>query len=365
MCLLKFMLLCQATYWLYVTNLDFEMNHPFCKAPVVYDLKERLSLVMKSNSSILAKYSRTCIFIDHTYASVDDAQAEVEEVRQKEDRAKKFAYASITFDTFKPSERPRPPSYQAEAEGEQRRSRLPSFARNYNPVANRIQLARSYEVVSLQNPKPAVEATNAGSLTQTSEHGPGEEYDILSYPDRKMTLTSQRNFSISQAEYSRDYSQLDQVKQKPQKRCVVQYQHKEPLYENSKPIPKTRTKKPYPDPHSSYTSVKKSSPPPLPPPYNPQLESVTIEENHYNVPRSHKREKQGHYDYPRSARSCENISHSAVHVGTNAAAATSIYDIPSSAPPPIAVMIEGETHELSLHSLFSQDSYVDMSASQV
>jgi len=296
----------------------------------------------------------------------------VEEVRQKEDRAKKFAYASITFDTFKPSETPRPPSsYKVEAEEQQQRSsRLPSFARNYNPAANRIQLARSYEVVTLQTHKPDGAATNAGGAcgqNQSLEKSlGGEEYDTLSYPDRKMTITSQRNLSISHAEYSRDYSQLSQVAKEPKKRLAAQTHHVEVHYQNSKPIPKSRTKKPYPDPHSSYTSVKKSSPPPLPPPYDPQPESAAIDENHYNVPKSHGREMQSNYDYPRGVRSCENLSHSrAMHMSNEAVATTSIYDIPSSVPPPLAVMIEGETHELSLHSLFSQDSYVDMSASQV
>lgn len=299
---------------------------------------------------------------------MDDAQAEVEEVRHKEDTAKKFAYASITFDTFKPSER-RPPSYQPELDGEQRRSRLPSFARNYNPAANRIQLARNYEVVSLMH-KPTSAATKAGAAVAEQDDVPMEEYDTLKHQERKLTMTSQRNFSISQAEYATDYSQLSQVRKKPKQKLSLRDESANHFHKGERPVPKTRTKFPNPGLHSSYSSVKKSPPQPLPPPYDPRFNGMAREEDHYKVPRRQRSVLGGHYDQPSSlvrvAYSCENLGHSAPQAtGHEAAAATSIYDMPSSISPPMAWRFEREAQERSLRSLISQDSYVDMSTTQV
>ncbi len=294
---------------------------------------------------------------------------EVEEVRQKESTAKKFGYASITFDTFKPSNS-RPPSYQPELDIDQR-NRLPSFARNYNPAANRVQLARSYEVVTLMNKPPANEATNAvaGASKAGAENGPREEYDTLSYPERKPTMTSQRNFSISQAEYATDYSQLQLQKKPKQKMAIVG----EPasIYQNEKPIPRQRSKFPKPALLSSYSSVKKSSPPPLPPPYNPTSSATNdLNEDHYKVPKSYREIENGYYDRPSSlvrvARSCENLGHAGPQfIQHEGATASSIYDMPSSISPPLARQLEMEAQLKSLNSLFSQDSYIDMSATQV
>ena len=129
---------------------------------------------------------------------VDEAQEEAAEVKRKEVRDAKFQYASITFDTFKPSPASddKPTLYQPEVDEEQmQRRRVPSFARNYNPVANRAMLARSYEVVT---PMAAIAAAAAaGGGNQPSPSLGQEEYDKLVHQERKMTGSSQRNFSIS------------------------------------------------------------------------------------------------------------------------------------------------------------------------
>ncbi len=131
---------------------------------------------------------------------VEDAQEEAEEVRRKQVRDAKFQYASITFDTFKPpspSSSAHPMLYQPEMDEEQaQRCRLPSFARNYNPVANRAMLARSYEVVT---PMASIAAAAEGGAS-SSKLPPSLEdmdYDKLVHQERKMTGVPQRNFSIS------------------------------------------------------------------------------------------------------------------------------------------------------------------------
>lgn len=299
---------------------------------------------------------------------MDDAQADAEEVRHKEDTAKKFDYASITFNTFKPSQRQppsRPPSYQPELDNEQRRNRLPSFARNYNPAANRLKLARSYEVVTLIH-KSAGEDSKAGASACPVGNEPMEEYETLKYPERRPSLAPQRNLSISQEQYIQDYSQLP-VKKKPTQKMRV---FEEPLghSQNERPVPKRRINAPSKALMSSYSSVKKCSPPPLPPPYNPTFDGMAGDEGHYKVPKSYRNVANNHYDCPSSvvrlAWSCENLNHSAHHAATGheAAAATSIYDMPSSISPPLPRRFEREAAtERSLQSLISQDSYVDMS----
>ena len=140
---------------------------------------------------------------------------------------------------------------------------------------------------------------------------------------------------------------------------------------NEKPIPKTRTRFPNPMPlSSSYTCVKKNAPPPLPPPYNPRFDGQAIEEDHYKVPRKQKRPLSGHYDQLSSlfriAWSCEDFTQALPHQAQgHQAAARSIYDMPSSISSPMARKFEKKVPEMSLHSLISQDSYVDMSATQV
>jgi hypothetical protein len=245
------------------------------------------------------------------YTMVEEAQAEVEEVRRKEARDAKFQYSSVTFQTFKPTSAkegatPIPP--QDEEQQQQHDHRFPSFARNHNP--NRAMLARSYEVVT---PIGFSGATGGGASSSgtnlASGHSSGEfqleEYDKLMHQERKMTgasqtgelqrsvnpskrmaSTSQRNFSISTKVQgnSTNYSQLE-IKSKP------------PVGENDelgirriKPVIKQRTRIQADPPSNipSYTLVKKPKGPPLPPRCGSQ-EEVTkeeTEEDYYKVPKS-------------------------------------------------------------------------------
>lgn len=326
--------------------------------------------------------------LDHMYAIVEDVQAEVEEVRRKENTAAKFKYASITFDTFKPVDSlpTRPPVHQSDVEFESRRDRLPSFARNYNPAANRVELARSYEVVTLK-PKSEAGVNEVGGEHLSQGYGTDDEYDKLMHEKKELMVTSQRNFSISYGNVTdtADYSQLNQV-QNRFTQVRIQPQLKLPGCSSPnnaevkvKPMPKKRTNLPKPNPLSSYTAVKKHEGPPLPPPYDPMFDKIEgtekiEEEEHYKVPMKQKRITSGHYDHPSSlirvAWSCENLG------STQASAevqdgAIGLYDIPSSLSPSLAahkrnsMVLDQPLQELSLHSLFSQDSYIDMTATHV
>lgn len=307
---------------------------------------------------------------------MEEAQAEAEEVRQKEVTAAKFQYASITFDTFKPPDNltaaSSPPLYQPELDKEHDgRMRLPSFARNYNPASNRAMLARSYEIVT-----PISSADGAGPTTNPPANGAlqQEEYDKLVHQERKMTGSSQRNFSISvkpQMQHATDYSQL-QLKAKPKQNDELGVKKIKPQIKKRTLVPgaeKKLVKSP------SYSTVVKPKAPPLP----PRVEDTP--EDHYKVPLSRRVLQDGHnpaglYDHPSSllrvAWSCENVGsqypsqqqqQQVLHMNGG------FYDSPSSPPRPhIARSQRSLVHDepsgyvnLANNSL-SMDSYIDMTS---
>lgn len=331
------------------------------------------SILKKPQSLVL---SQLLSFPDHTYTMIEEAQAQAEEVKAKEVRTAKFQYTSITFDTFKPGESGGNRGlYQPEVDEErQQRQRLPSFARNYNPTANRAMLARSYEVVTPMNPATAAAAAAGGPGGATNQ-GLGdasggfhpEEYHKLMHQERKMTGVSQRNFSISTKMHDRtatNYSQLmlkpsskreagsaaeaaggtghamagevanvfrspENIKLPPQSRT----EEEELGVKKIKPVAKKRTLPPREKPIPSYSLVQKPKAPPLPPRASnedweekeaeeeEERDVLTITEGHYNVPRSLSRRDMArdsreltlsHYDQPSSLR----VAWSCENIGT-------------------------------------------------
>lgn len=323
---------------------------------------------------------------DHTYAIVEEAQAQVEEVKLKEVRDAKFQYAAITFDTFKPTTTKRstkPVLYQSQplSDEQQHEQRLPSFDRNFNPTSNRAMLARSYEIVT---PMPA--AGSAGSGTKLPPTSTGdlqqEEYDKLVHQERKMTGVSQRNFSITRVHNTAatNYSQLEMKS----KTALANGEAAELGVKKIKPVIKKRTlikdtQKP-PNKIPSYSLVQKPKAPPLPPRDPDFLEEemeaqkevalgqLEEEEQHYKVPRSVQR------SLTRVAWSCENIQ-SQDQFQPHTLAGYELYDTPTSYPRRHAVssqrsLVQEEPFytnsiaEVLLNSA-SVGSYIDMTGSQV
>lgn len=330
---------------------------------------------------------------------VEEAQAEVEEVRRKEVRDAKFQYASITFDTFKPAPAEQSAAqslYQPQDEEQQHDHRLPSFARNFNPIANRAMLARSYEIVT----PSGTTATKSGTkspATGTSDLQL-EEYDKLIHQERKMTGASQRKmtgasqrkFSISTIVHGlrTNYSQLE-INSKPSLTKRETAETTELGVKKIKPTIKKRTvmkadaEKP-PSKIPSYSLVQKPKAPPLPHRYDhdPQEEAAK-EEEHYKVPRSVHRREMDTYDCPSSqvrvAWSCENIQSQDQSWQMNPRVSTSsdfeIYDTPTTFPRGRAVCSQRSlVHEEPLYTnsiaevlqnSVSVGSYIDMTGSQV
>lgn len=341
---------------------------------------------------------------DHAYAMVEDAQAEMEEVRRKEVRDAKFQYASVTFDTFKPT--PSEPSdnsithqlrdeeqcHWPQDEEQLREQRLPSFARNFNPVANRAMLARSYEIVTPMG-AAAAGATNSESGTKLPEDSGDfqlEEYDKLVHQERKMTSTSmrnmtgasQRNFSISTRikETKTNYSQLELTKNPNSQ------EDSELGVKKIKPAVKKRTLRNAdvenpPGKIPPYSLVQKPKAPPLPPRYDRDFQEEPNEEQHYKVPKQiHRRELMSTYDRPSSlvrvAWSCENIGRPAMlDPHTMTSRGLDFYDAP--APFPRGRDARSQQNLVSNEPMYmnrvaevlqnsaSVGSYIDMTGSQV
>ena len=221
-------------------------------------------------------------------------------------------------------------------------------------MANRAELARSYEIVSpitipQQNLYP-------GEMEK-------EEYDKLVHQERKMTVVSQRKFSISTNACKTDYAQLN-----------LQSQPVATLHENQEtsklPITKRFLSK---NEESlvkipSYSTVYKPEAPLLPPRYEE-------EEDYYKVPVGQRsiQDNTNHYDHPTSllkvAWSCDNLQmKSQFQQDTKRRVERVIfddhYDTPSSMIRSQSSLLPDEpTYPLSINSL-SQESYVDMTSSQ-
>ena len=343
---------------------------------------------------------------------VEDAQAEVAEVKRKEERQRKFQYASITFDTFKPTEKCTPSVYQPEPDCEhQEHGRLSSFRMSdYNPSADRVELARSYEIVSL-----IPIADQARKKDEWRDAGGQEEYHKLTRQGSKMKGYTQRNFSISNTNHpaSKDYAQLQmQMKPPPREeeiklppRTTLQGEEIKPpphalqeeVATNKPPIMKRsfvqkeqRTMNKFP----SYSEVQKARGPPLPPRSDPIImvdNGGGMEEEHYKVPSVRRSihdtgmeqgmdaDAQGHYDHPSSlvrvAWSCENLKkkNSSQEGGTSKTIVVggTIYDSPSS-----TLMVRSQSSMMQngmqapsqsnlSERTISQDSYIEMTGSQV
>lgn len=354
---------------------------------------------------------------------MEDAQAEVEEVRQKETRAKKFQYASITFDTFKPDTATPPHSgsvYQPESDENQQQheKRIPSFARNFNPLLNRAELARSYEVVTpMSSRRPTATATDHVDRS----FFPTEDYDKLMHQDRKMTGSFQqpqqhlppRKFSITTSKTNKlEYAQLslnNPQQLPPSQQQQQQQQQEEEQKKKGNDRRKATMKEPAIPPRGSmnkdsaqhlakahsYSMVNKTPAPPLPPRYNPDDEEERVEE-HYKVPRKCTSNRAlspvefNVYDLPSSlgmkyvtTQSCQDLEASCSAAGGRGGATSNhthykyedgraLYDVPSASVTAFSQrlfeeeMMMGRRPQLSLHSLsISQDSYVDMAGNTV
>ena len=328
---------------------------------------------------------------EHAYAMVEEAQAEMEEVKRKEVRDAKFQYASVTFDTFKPA-----PGEQSAAEPEEHEHRLPSFARNFNPIANRAMLARSYEIVTPMG-APKAEAGTKPSADGTDLQL--EEYDKLIHQERKMTSTStrkmtgasQRNFSISTRvkETKPNYSQLElTTKANSQEASELGVKRIKPGVKNRNLI-KADVEDP-PSKIPSYSLVKKPKAPPLPPRYDYDIQEEEVkeeapQEEHYKVPRSvRRREQMNTYDRPSSlvrvAWSCENIRSQSRPLKTDPHTTTASGDLDFYDAPAIFPRGRGAHSQRSLlhnepmyannvaevlQNSASVGSYIDMTGSQV
>lgn len=316
-------------------------------------------------------------------------------MRRKEVRDAKFQYASITFDTFKPTPAeqgtaPSPSSPSRDQPGPDQEAqhdhRLPSFARNFNPKANRAMLARSYELVT---PVAASGAANSGKKPPL---GPGtsgnlqqEEYDKLVHQERKMTGASQRNFSISTRAHNMprtNYSLLEKMSKDP----LANGETAELGVRKIKPTIKKRTlikntEKPL-SKIPSYSMVQKPKAPPLPPRYDQEeVAKEEAEEEHYKVPRSvYSRERATAYDRPASlvrvARSCENIRSQSQRVTHTSVSDMShkLYDTPTVFPRGRSQhsLVHHDNEPLYTNSIrevlqnsISVGSYIDMTGSQV
>ena len=286
--------------------------------------------------------------VDHTYTDIEGAQAEAEEVRQKEATRAKFQYASVTFNTFKPQEedKTKPPLYPVNEDSEHATGqRLPSFARNFNPTANRAMLARSYEIVT-----PMKNLPGASGITESTEAVVGglqqEEYHKLMHPERKMTGVSQRKFSITTTTSTatgaggRDVTRTNysQLELNPSGKETAEAKAKDDPQElgvkKIKPVAKKRTllqksESSQVNKIPSYSVVQKPKAPPLPPrcadleedDEQAQERRPEVQESHYKVPRGAKQhaaaaasrnvEASKMYDQVpsqlRVAWSCENI----------------------------------------------------------
>lgn len=338
--------------------------------------------------------------IDHTYALVEEAQADVEEARQKEIRQAKFQYVSVTFDTFKPTENNAPPPvYEPQPDEEQHKHRLPSFARNYNPSANRAMLARSYELVTpMASSRSGGAGKGSGNNPLTEGELQQEEYDKLVHQERKMTGASQqRNFSISDQVKNKvpptNYSQL-QLKLKSGTQSNPQLDAQELGVKKIKPTIKKRrfvqeaenklVKTP------SYSTVQKPRAPPLPPRMainGEDLEpKMAEEESHYKVPVSMRvrQEAASLYDHPASlvrvARSCEDIGmshmfHHQEEVGgalyNHDMATGAVGSSPRAVHSRLSLVHDHDNMDEPLYgndlasNSVSMDSYIDMTASQI